>query len=149
MTQPDDPKTPQNARPVPNRTSPRAHHDTPVVYTANGGRYGLPTQRAPDRYKRLGKEMKKWCIGPMPPTQFIDAFLPAGSNGDKGMPSPENAFKDVPFAVENRIRERGGKYEKAAENFGVKVCVDGKLYTGQNPASAKALGDAIAKALKA
>ena len=57
--------------------------------------------------------------------------------------------KDVPFAIENRIRERGGKYEKAAENFGVKVCVDGKLYTGQNPASAKALGDAIAKALKA
>ncbi|VDC03377.1 unnamed protein product [Peniophora sp. CBMAI 1063] len=60
-----------------------------------------------------------------------------------------NFTADVPFAVETRIRERGGKYEKAPENFGVKVCIDGKLYTGQNPASAKALGDAIAKALKA
>ncbi|KZV65124.1 class I glutamine amidotransferase-like protein [Peniophora sp. CONT] len=56
---------------------------------------------------------------------------------------------DVPFAIENRIRELGGKYEKAPQNFGVKVCVDGKLCTGQNPASAKALGDEIVKALKA
>ncbi|KZV65088.1 class I glutamine amidotransferase-like protein, partial [Peniophora sp. CONT] len=56
---------------------------------------------------------------------------------------------DVPFALETRMKELGCKYEKAAELFGVKVCADGKLYTGQNPPSAKALGDEIVKALKA
>lgn len=51
--------------------------------------------------------------------------------------------------MESRIGELGGKYEKAAEQWGVKVSVDGKLFTGQNPASAKALGDALVKVLKA
>ena len=53
----------------------------------------------------------------------------------------------MPFAIESRIRELGGKYEKADELFGSKVCVDGKLYTGQNPASAKGLGNEIVHAL--
>ena len=57
--------------------------------------------------------------------------------------------QSVPFLVESRIVELGGKYEKAAEPWGVKVCMDGQLFTGQNPASAKPLGDEIVKAIKA
>lgn len=47
------------------------------------------------------------------------------------------------------MKELGARYVKAAELFGVKVSVDGKLFTGQNPPSAKSLGDEIVKALKA
>ncbi|KAJ7775615.1 ThiJ/PfpI, partial [Mycena maculata] len=56
--------------------------------------------------------------------------------------------KDVPFLTEDKIISLGGKYEKANEPWGVKVVVDGNLYTGQNPASARAIGEAILKGLK-
>ncbi|KAG9104743.1 hypothetical protein FRC06_011225 [Ceratobasidium sp. 370] len=55
--------------------------------------------------------------------------------------------KDVPFLLETRIKELGGNYGKASEAWGPKVVVDGHLITGQNPASAKGVGEAILKAL--
>ncbi|EEB95123.1 hypothetical protein MPER_05957, partial [Moniliophthora perniciosa FA553] len=56
--------------------------------------------------------------------------------------------KDVPFLLEDKIKELGGQYEKAAELWAPKVLVDGNLYTGQNPNSARAIGEAILAALK-
>ncbi|KAF7352839.1 putative chaperone protein HSP31 [Mycena venus] len=56
--------------------------------------------------------------------------------------------KDVPFLLEDKIVSLGGKYEKAADPWGSHVVVDGNLYTGQNPASAGPIGQAILKALK-
>jgi len=56
--------------------------------------------------------------------------------------------KDVPFLLEDRIISLGGKYEKAAEAYGVHVVVDGNLYTGQNPASAGPIAEVILKAMK-
>ncbi len=52
----------------------------------------------------------------------------------------------VPFLLENQMKERGGIYEKSApwQNH---VTIDGRLITGQNPQSAKAVGEAIKKAL--
>ncbi|EUC55465.1 chaperone protein HSP31, putative [Rhizoctonia solani AG-3 Rhs1AP] len=47
------------------------------------------------------------------------------------------ATKLVPFLLEDRIKELGGKYSKAAEPFGSKVVVDGNVITGQNPGSAR------------
>ncbi|KAI5124983.1 hypothetical protein M0805_007408 [Coniferiporia weirii] len=52
---------------------------------------------------------------------------------------------DVPFLLETRIGELGGKYVKAAEPWGVKVVASGNLITGQNPASAGPLADIILK----
>jgi len=40
----------------------------------------------------------------------------------------------LPFLLEDRLKERGGIYSKAA-NWVPYVKVDGKLVTGQNPAS--------------
>ena len=40
----------------------------------------------------------------------------------------------VPFLLESRLRELGGQF-KAAEDFKPHVVVDGRLVTGQNPAS--------------
>ncbi|KAF1947025.1 class I glutamine amidotransferase-like protein [Clathrospora elynae] len=57
--------------------------------------------------------------------------------------------KVVPFLPEDALQKAsGGKFVKAAEPWGVKIAVAGRLITGQNPASATAVGEAIAKALK-
>jgi putative intracellular protease/amidase len=54
----------------------------------------------------------------------------------------------VPFLPENALQKAsGGKFVKASEPWGEKVVVVGKLITGQNPASATGVGEAIAKAL--
>ena len=56
--------------------------------------------------------------------------------------------KAVPFLPEDALQKAsGGKFVKADEPWGVKVAVAGRLITGQNPASATAVGEAIAKAL--
>lgn len=48
----------------------------------------------------------------------------------------------VPFLVENMLQERGGRYEKGAD-WGVFVVTDGKLVTGQNPASSEEAAKAL------
>ncbi|KZP23737.1 class I glutamine amidotransferase-like protein, partial [Athelia psychrophila] len=57
--------------------------------------------------------------------------------------------KEIPFLLEDAIAQKGGKYEKASELWGAHVVVSGILITGQNPASAKGVGEALLKALKA
>ncbi|PWJ42088.1 type 1 glutamine amidotransferase domain-containing protein [Sediminitomix flava] len=48
----------------------------------------------------------------------------------------------VPFSLEDEFIAKGAKVDKA-ENWASKVSVDGRLVTGQNPASAKEVGEAI------
>lgn len=48
----------------------------------------------------------------------------------------------VPFLLADRLMERGAHHE-AAPNWQVKVCTSGHLVTGQNPASATRVGDAM------
>jgi putative intracellular protease/amidase len=56
--------------------------------------------------------------------------------------------KAVPFLPEDALQKAsGGKFVKADEPWGVKVAVAGRLITGQNPGSATAVGEALAKAL--
>ena len=54
--------------------------------------------------------------------------------------------KVVPFLVEDMLQERGGRYEKGAD-WGVYVVTDGKLVTGQNPASSEEAAKALLKLL--
>jgi putative intracellular protease/amidase len=54
----------------------------------------------------------------------------------------------VPFLLENRLRERGGHYHKAAD-FAPYVLVDGTLVTGQNPASSVPAADELIGLLRA
>jgi putative intracellular protease/amidase len=55
----------------------------------------------------------------------------------------------MPFMLETRMKERGAKYVVADEPWGAKVVTDGKLITGQNPNSAKGVGEAILAAISA
>lgn len=54
--------------------------------------------------------------------------------------------KVVPFALESKLIERGAKFEKSAP-WQTHVVTDQRLITGQNPQSAKAVGQAILAAL--
>ncbi|SMC63634.1 type 1 glutamine amidotransferase domain-containing protein [Moheibacter sediminis] len=54
--------------------------------------------------------------------------------------------KIVPFLLEDKLKERGGIFEKSP-NFTQHVTVDGRLITGQNPQSARGVGEAIRDAL--
>jgi putative intracellular protease/amidase len=54
----------------------------------------------------------------------------------------------VPFRLEDRLKERGGIYRKAA-NWAPCVQVDGKMVTGQNPASSGPVAAELLKLLRA
>lgn len=53
----------------------------------------------------------------------------------------------MPKLLEDAINEAGGTYSKASKPWAEHVVVDGQLITGQNPASALGVGEALAKAL--
>jgi putative intracellular protease/amidase len=55
----------------------------------------------------------------------------------------------VPYNLEEELKKRGGKYDKAWFAFKSHVVEDGMLITGQNPASAAGVGEAVVKKLKA
>ena len=56
--------------------------------------------------------------------------------------------KIVPFLLASKLREQGAEHVMA-DNFGECVCVDGRLVTGENPASAIGLGEEMRDALQA
>lgn len=53
----------------------------------------------------------------------------------------------VPFLLENRLRDLGGDYQKVADWQPLAV-VDGRLITGQNPASSEAVAAELIKQLR-
>lgn len=55
--------------------------------------------------------------------------------------------KVVPFALETKLIERGAHFEKSGL-WQQHVAADGRVITGQNPQSAKAVGEAIVAALQ-
>lgn len=93
------------------------------------------------------------CHGP---AGLVNIQLSNGSylvNGKKvnGFSNEEEEIvkltKVVPFLLENKLKERGGIFEKSAP-WQPHVITDGRLITGQNPQSAKGVGEAIVAALK-
>jgi putative intracellular protease/amidase len=57
------------------------------------------------------------------------------------------AQADVPFNLEDALRAEGAEYS-SADVWQEKVVVDGRLLTGQNPASGGPLAKAIIEALR-
>lgn len=49
----------------------------------------------------------------------------------------------VPFLLEDKLRELGGDYRKADQDWGEYAVADGNLVTGQNPASSKAVAKLV------
>jgi putative intracellular protease/amidase len=55
----------------------------------------------------------------------------------------------VPFMLEERLREVGGRFERGAADWGEFALRDGNLVTGQNPASALRVAGLVLEVLSA
>jgi putative intracellular protease/amidase len=78
-------------------------------------------------------------------------YLVAGKRVNAFTNEEETAVKlenVVPFLLESKLIERGARFEKAGL-WQEKVVVDGRLITGQNPASAKKVGEMLLNILTA
>ena len=76
-------------------------------------------------------------------------FLVAGKEVSAFTNDEESAVKlekVVPFALESKLRARGARFIKA-DNFKEKVAVAERLVTGQNPASATGVAEAVVRIL--
>lgn len=54
----------------------------------------------------------------------------------------------MPYLLESRLRELGGVFEASAANFEPHAVRDGRLVTGQNPASSQRIADLLLEALR-
>ncbi|HIX01641.1 MAG TPA: type 1 glutamine amidotransferase domain-containing protein [Candidatus Ligilactobacillus excrementigallinarum] len=54
----------------------------------------------------------------------------------------------VPYLTEDELVKRGASYEKSANNWESFAVADGRLITGQNPASGKAVAQKVIETLK-
>ena len=79
---------------------------------------------------------------------IVDGTYPPGSQ----LPKEEELVKRekaIPYSLEEELKKRGAKYSKASLPFKSHVVEDGHLITGQNPASAHGVGQAVVNQLTA
>ncbi|RSM04095.1 hypothetical protein CEP52_007017 [Fusarium oligoseptatum] len=97
------------------------------------------------------------CHGPaaLANVKLSDGTYMVGGQAVTGFSNAEeDAYKftdAMPFLLEDKLQEHGGKYEKADQLFGVKVVTSGKsenLITGQNPPSAGVIGKVLLEAIR-
>jgi len=120
----------------------------PMVDIANNPQI----QRVVERAWNGGKIVAAVCHGP---AALLGAKLEDGAplvQGRKltGFSNDEElgyAQDDVPFLLETALRAEGAEYS-SADVWQEKVVVDGRLMTGQNPASGGALAKVIVEALR-
>lgn len=112
------------------------------------------SQKVIAEFAGKGKVVAAVCHGP---AAFVNVKLEGGKHllEGKEVTGFSNEEEEVmklteamPFLLEDKLKEAGGRYVKAEEPWGAKVVVDGNVITGQNPASAKGVGEAVVKAVK-
>ncbi|WP_342315449.1 type 1 glutamine amidotransferase domain-containing protein [Lysobacter sp. FW306-1B-D06B] len=99
-----------------------------------------------------GKIVSAVCHGPV---AFLGATLDDGTPLVRGRKltsfstAEEDGYAraDVPFDLEGALREAGAEHSSAPP-WQPKLVVDGRLITGQNPASGTLVGEALVDALK-
>lgn len=129
-----------------------------IVYVGgHGTMWDFPDDRtlagiARDVYE-AGGAVAAVCHGPaglVNITLSDGSYLVAGKNV-AGFTNSEEAAAGltdvVPFLLQSALEERGAKHTGAAD-WEPHVVVDGRLVTGQNPASATGVGEALVKVLR-
>eukprot|EP00527_Entomoneis_sp_CCMP2396_P008846 CAMPEP_0198142218 /NCGR_PEP_ID=MMETSP1443-20131203/5077_1 /TAXON_ID=186043 /ORGANISM="Entomoneis sp., Strain CCMP2396" /LENGTH=224 /DNA_ID=CAMNT_0043805187 /DNA_START=134 /DNA_END=808 /DNA_ORIENTATION=+ len=101
---------------------------------------------------KAGKIVAADCHGPIGLAQCVKPDgtpLVAGKKVTGFTNSEEAAVgmtDKVPFLIETKFKEQGAEFT-AGPDWNPNICVDGNLYTGQNPQSSDELSLAVAKAL--
>ncbi|KAF9153280.1 hypothetical protein BG015_003711 [Linnemannia schmuckeri] len=107
-----------------------------------------------DAYE-AGKVVAAICHGPIALTDVVlkdGTYLVKDKNVTGFSDDEERAVKKdhlVPVLLETKLKQRGAHYHKADKAWGAKVVTDGRIVTGQNPASAPEFGEAIHAAIQA
>ena len=82
-------------------------------------------------------------------TSILDGVTVTSFSNSEEAQTPYNDFVNVlPFSLEDKLKALGGTYVKAGD-WESKVVWDGGILTGQNPASAGALGEKLKEILSA
>ncbi len=101
-----------------------------------------------EAFERAGKPMGLVCHGPaaLRYVQAEDGASVIEGRSVTGFSNSEEAAVGltdvVPFSIEDEFRRLGGIYEKGAD-WDSYVVIDGRLITGQNPASSEASAKAL------
>jgi len=113
-----------------------------------------PLARLVASFWEAGKVVSAVCHGP---AGLLEAklgdgqYLIGGKNltgfswGEEKLAKRDEA---VPFCLEDELKRRGAHYTKSSVPFKSHVVEDGRLITGQNPASAAGVGEAVVKRLR-
>ncbi|KAG0053955.1 hypothetical protein BGZ83_000099 [Gryganskiella cystojenkinii] len=102
-----------------------------------------------------GKVVGGVCHGPIGLTEvrLSDGSLLVKGKNVTGFSDAEEDIvqlsKFMPSLLETKFKHIGAHYSKADQPWGVKVVTDGRIVTGQNPASAPGFGEAVHAAIHA
>jgi putative intracellular protease/amidase len=135
-----------------------ARYDAIYMAGGHGAMFDFPESealaRVTARFYESGKIVAAVCHGPcgLLGVKLSDGkYLVDGKNMTGFSWKEEVAAKRddaVPFSLEDELRKRGAKYSTATLPFASHVVEDGLLISGQNPKSARAVGEAVLKASK-
>ncbi|KAH8115714.1 hypothetical protein DFH11DRAFT_1301208 [Phellopilus nigrolimitatus] len=109
---------------------PSAAKNTPLARTENTAEGRFDPKDAKTRNIRYAREMKRWCVGPMPVEEFLDEFLPPAPKGKgvRAIPSCKGAFNRVPLDPkdEQAIYEKlvSIVFTKSAKTTFILFCTD-------------------------
>jgi putative intracellular protease/amidase len=131
-----------------------ANYDAFMVVGGHGTMWDLPNDQhlqrlLPEAYAS-GKVIAAVCHGPAALTRLKkkDGSPLLEGRHVTGFTNDEEAAVGLttvmPFLLEDALKSAGGKYIKAP-NWQANVVVDQNIVTGQNPASARGVGEAIAR----
>lgn len=134
-----------------------SNYDAIFFAGGHGTMWDFPTsahvREVTEEIYRDGGVVAAVCHGP---AALIDVREPGGEHLLAGARATAftNAEEDavglsrvMPFLLETRMRERGAQFSGAA-NFAENVVVDGKLVTGQNPASARGAAERVVELIE-
>lgn len=146
----------ENTRPLKEFVGRSSEFDALFYPGGHGPMYDLvhdeDSIRLIEEFYKAGKPVAAVCHGPI-------VFVHAKVNGEPLLKGREvtgftNEEEDqvqlsqaMPFLLEDELKKAGAKFVSAPQAWGEKVVVDGQIISGQNPASAKGVGEAIAKAI--
>ncbi|MFD4988650.1 type 1 glutamine amidotransferase domain-containing protein [Streptomyces sp. NPDC058374] len=106
------------------------------------------------RFHDSGRVVSAVCHGPC---GLLDVTLGSGEPLVRGRDVTGFSWREeelaqradaVPFSLEDRLKELAGSYTVADKPFEPYVVEDGLLITGQNPASAAPVAEAVVRALR-
>ncbi|KAI5805503.1 putative chaperone protein HSP31 [Peziza echinospora] len=137
-----------------------AEFDAILVVGGHGPMYDLPIDEDSialiEEFAAAGKVVSAVCHGPAALVNVkVDGKSILDGEPVTGLSNVEEeivgAGPHLPFLLEDKLVERGSKYEKAGVPFGSHIAIGrgGKLITGQNPASATEIAYAIRDAIHA